>query len=55
MDGLGELFGAPRAAAEFAEDVPGLELGRRARRVNAVARGRGGGFLTFACVTPWLP
>ncbi len=27
VDGLGELSGAPGAAAELAEDVPGLELG----------------------------
>jgi hypothetical protein len=26
MDGLGELAGAPLAAAEFAENPPGLEL-----------------------------
>ena len=26
MDGLGELVGAPGAAAELAEDPPGLEL-----------------------------
>ena len=30
VDGLGELSGAPGAAAELAEDVPGLELGVRA-------------------------
>jgi WD40 repeat protein len=30
VDGLGELAGAPGAAAELAEDVPGLELGVRA-------------------------
>ena len=29
VDGLGELAGAPGAAAELAEDVPGLELGVR--------------------------
>src|SRR5690349_21272586 len=27
MDGLGELPGAPGAAAELAQDVPGFELG----------------------------
>jgi len=27
MDGLGDLPGAPRAAAQLAEDAPGLELG----------------------------
>jgi len=27
VDGLGELPGAPWAAAEFAQDAPGLELG----------------------------
>ena len=27
MDGLGELAGAPGAAAQLAEDVPALELG----------------------------
>jgi hypothetical protein len=27
VDGFGELPGAPRAAAEFAQDAPGLELG----------------------------
>jgi hypothetical protein len=27
VDGFGELAGAPGAAAEFAQDVPGLELG----------------------------
>jgi len=27
VDGLGELPGAPGAAAELAQDVPGLELG----------------------------
>jgi hypothetical protein len=27
VDGFGELPGAPGAAAEFAQDVPGLELG----------------------------
>jgi hypothetical protein len=27
VDGLGELPGAPRAAAQFAQDVPGLALG----------------------------
>jgi hypothetical protein len=26
VDGLGELTGAPGAAAEFGEDLPGLEL-----------------------------
>jgi putative transposase len=30
VDGLGELSGAPGAAAELAEDPPGLELGVRA-------------------------
>jgi hypothetical protein len=30
VDGLGELAGAPGAAAELAEDVPGFELGVRA-------------------------
>jgi len=30
VDGLGELPGAPGAAAELAEDLPGLELGVRA-------------------------
>ena len=30
VDGLGELAGAPGAAAELAEDAPGLELGVRA-------------------------
>ena len=30
VDGLGELPGAPGAAAELAEDAPGLELGVRA-------------------------
>jgi hypothetical protein len=30
VDGLGELPGAPGAAAELAEDSPGLELGVRA-------------------------
>ncbi len=30
VDGLGELPGAPGAAAELAEDPPGLELGVRA-------------------------
>ena len=29
VDGLGELAGAPWAAAELAEDSPGLELGVR--------------------------
>ena len=29
VDGLGELSGAPGAAAELAEDPPGLELGVR--------------------------
>jgi hypothetical protein len=29
-DGLGELVGAPGAAAKLAEDAPGLELGVRA-------------------------
>jgi hypothetical protein len=27
VDGLGQLPGAPGAAAEFAQDAPGLELG----------------------------
>jgi len=27
VDGLGQLPGTPWAAAEFAQDVPGLELG----------------------------
>jgi hypothetical protein len=27
VDGLGELPGAPGAAAEFAQDAPGFELG----------------------------
>lgn len=27
LDGLGELPGVPGAAAEFPQDVPGLELG----------------------------
>src|SRR5580693_7826161 len=30
VDGLGELAGAPGAAAELAQDAPGLELGVRA-------------------------
>jgi len=30
VDGLGELSGAPGAAAELPEDPPGLELGVRA-------------------------
>jgi hypothetical protein len=30
VNGLGELSGAPGAAAELAEDVPGFELGVRA-------------------------
>jgi hypothetical protein len=30
VDGLGELVGAPGAAAELTEDSPGLELGIRA-------------------------
>jgi hypothetical protein len=30
VDGLGELAGAPGAAAELMQDVPGLELGVRA-------------------------
>ena len=30
VDGLGELPGLPRAAAEFAQDAPGLELRVRA-------------------------
>jgi hypothetical protein len=30
VDGFGELSGAPGAAAEFAQDFPGLELGIRA-------------------------
>jgi hypothetical protein len=30
VDGLGELVGAPGAAAELAEDVPVLEVGVRA-------------------------
>ena len=34
VDGLGKLAGAPGAAAEFAQDVPGLELG-----VGALAGG----------------
>jgi hypothetical protein len=29
VDGFGELAGAPGAAAELAEDPPGLELGVR--------------------------
>jgi hypothetical protein len=29
VDGLGELTGAPGAAAEFGEGLPGLELGVR--------------------------
>jgi hypothetical protein len=42
MDGLGELAGAPGAAAELAENLPGLELcvrtlaGRAEFRVGAV-------------------
>jgi hypothetical protein len=27
VDGLGQLPGPPRAAAEFAQDAPGFELG----------------------------
>jgi hypothetical protein len=27
MDGLGRLCGLPRAAAEFAQDAPGFQLG----------------------------
>jgi len=34
VDGFGELAGAPGAAAQLAEDLPGLELG-----VGALARG----------------
>ena len=53
MDGLGELAGALGAAAELAEDAPGLQLGVRARRVSAVSRGRGwrlsGILLALAC------
>ncbi len=33
VDGLGELPGLPRAAAEFTQDAPGFELG-----VGAFAR-----------------
>jgi hypothetical protein len=34
VDGLGQLAGLPRAAAEFAQDAPGFELG-----VGALAGG----------------
>src|SRR6266568_7523955 len=53
VNGLGELSGAPGAAAEFPEDVPGLELGVRALagcaefRVGAVCF-----FLGFGLVLP---
>ena len=37
VDGLGELAGAPGAAAELAEDAPGLEPGRSPARRATVA------------------
>jgi hypothetical protein len=44
VDGLGELAGAPGAAAEFAQDAPGLELG-----VRALAGGRSLACAALAC------
>ena len=51
VDGLGELPGPPRAAAEFAQDTPGLELGVGAF-AGAAQRGVGavGGLLRFRLV-----
>jgi hypothetical protein len=64
VDGLGELPGFPGAAAEFLEDLPGLELGIRALARCAEFRvGAVGVFLglrlvfalvrVFAYVLPW--
>src|SRR6185437_1946623 len=51
VDGLGELSGAPGAAAEFAKDSPGLELGVRALAGCAQFRvGAVGLFLGFGLV-----
>ena len=41
MDGLGDLPGLPGAAAEFAQDVPGLELGVRALTGEGAEPGMG--------------
>jgi len=68
VDGLGELPGAPGAAAELAEDAPGLELvlswafarspGERSFAWARLAAFRDSGLFfplygTFACAAPW--
>jgi hypothetical protein len=53
MDRLGELSGAPGAAAELIEDVPGFELGVRALAGGAQPGvGAVGLFLGFRFVLP---
>jgi len=42
VDGLGELPGTPGAAAELAQDAPGLELGISAFTGSAELRRHGG-------------
>jgi hypothetical protein len=45
VDGFGELSGAPAAAAELAQDAPGLELGIGAFGVCTVGVFLGGGLV----------
>src|SRR6266567_3964517 len=53
VDGLGELAGAPGAAAELAENAPGLELGVRTLAGRPQSRVRAVGlFLRFRLVLP---
>ncbi len=53
MDGLGELSGTPGAAAEFAQDAPGLDLGVRALAGRTeLCVGAVGFFLGFGFVLP---
>jgi hypothetical protein len=53
VDGLGELSGAPGAAAELGQDFPGLELGVRALAGRAEFRVRLIGLLLrFRLVLP---
>jgi hypothetical protein len=56
VDGLGELSGAPGAAAELTQDSPGLELGVRVLAGCAEFRvGLIGLFLGFGLVLPLTP